>query len=122
MLKAFRTYTHQQRLGNVKVGCLLVIFLMPAGSLLDWFVYKSMVTPFFFLRLATSAVEGIIFGLLLTSIGKRGVRLFGVVVPLIPTVFIAVMIAVTEGFDCPYYAGLNLVLLAVGAVLHWTVW
>ena len=30
------------------------------------------------------------------------------------------MIAVKDGFASPYYAGLNLVLLAVGAVLHWT--
>src|SRR5678816_1541264 len=31
------------------------------------------------------------------------------------------MIAITEGFASPYYAGLNLVLLAVGFVLRWTV-
>ena len=31
------------------------------------------------------------------------------------------MIAVKEGFASPYYAGLNLVLLAVGSVLHWTI-
>src|SRR2546428_13229622 len=30
------------------------------------------------------------------------------------------MIAVKDGFASPYYAGLNLVLLAVGAVLRWT--
>jgi signal transduction histidine kinase len=122
MLQAFRTYVQQQRLGNVKVGCLLVIFLMPPGTLLDWFVYREQVWPFFFLRLATSAVEAVIFGFLLTELGNRSVRFFGVIVPLIPVVFIAVMIAVTDGFDSPYYAGLNLVLLAVGAVLHWTVW
>jgi signal transduction histidine kinase len=121
MLEAFRAYVHQQRLGNVKVGCLLVIFLMPPGILLDYFVYEEKLWPFFALRLSASAVEGIIFAFLLTPIGVRSVRFLGIVVPLIPVIFIAIMIAATEGFDSPYYAGLNLVLLAVGAVLHWTV-
>ena len=31
------------------------------------------------------------------------------------------MIAETDGFGSTYYAAINLVLLAVGAVLHWTV-
>jgi len=41
----------------------------------------------------------------------------GVVVPLLPVAFLAGMIAVTDGFGSTYYAALNLVLLAVGAVL-----
>src|SRR5207247_5628258 len=39
---------------------------------------------------------------------------------MIPASFIAWMIYATDGADSPYYAGLNLVLLVVGFVLHWT--
>jgi signal transduction histidine kinase len=119
--QAFRTYSWQQRLLNTKVGCLLVISLMPAGSFLDLFVYPDKLGAFFLLRLAASAAAGIILGFLFTDLGRRSVGWLGVVVPLIPVVCIAGMIAVKEGFASPYYAGLNLVLLAVGAVLHWTV-
>ncbi|MGH2349410.1 MAG: hypothetical protein ACRDFT_08105, partial [bacterium] len=121
MLRAFRAYAHQQRIANTRVGCILVITLMPAGSLLDYFVYRDQLWPFFYLRLAAAAAAGIILAFLHSELGKRSARWLGVVVPLIPVVSIAGMIAAKEGFASPYYAGLNLVLLAVGAVLHWTV-
>jgi signal transduction histidine kinase len=121
VLDAFRTYEQQQRLINTRVGCLLVITLMPAGSMLDYFVYKEMLWPFLFLRLAASVAAAGILGFLFTEPGRRSGRWLGVVVPLIPVISIAGMIMVKEGFASPYYAGLNLVLLAIGAVLHWTV-
>jgi signal transduction histidine kinase len=39
---------------------------------------------------------------------------------LIPSFFISLMIAMTEGAASPYYAGLNLVLLMIAFVLRWT--
>ncbi len=38
-----------------------------------------------------------------------------------PAFFMSWMIYATEGVSSPYYAGLNIVLLVVGLVLHWTV-
>lgn len=121
LLDSYRSYERTQRLANTRVGCLLVIFLMPAGTLLDWFVYNERVGPFFLLRIAASLAALLILGFLKIPLGQRLVRFLGVVVPLIPVLAIAGMIADEEGFASPYYAGLNLVLLAVGAVLHWTV-
>ena len=117
---AFVAYERQQRLINTQVGCGLVVFLMPAGSLLDYFVYRDQLWHFFWLRLLASALGGIIWASLSTDLGRRSGGVLGVVVPLIPVVSIAGMIAVKDGFTSPYYAGLNLVLLAVGAVLHWS--
>ncbi len=93
---------------------------MPAGVLLDYFVYPDHVWTFFKLRLACSFLAALIWGLLRTETGQTTNRLLGLIVPMLPVVFIAWMIAMTEGFASPYYAGLNLVLLAVSAVLHWT--
>src|SRR5207302_2411385 len=90
------------------------------GSLLDAFVYPDELGPFFNIRLLCSAVAGLIWALLFTDLGRRSGKWLGVAVPLLPVVFIAQMIALKDGFASPYYAGLNLVLLAVGAVLHWT--
>jgi signal transduction histidine kinase len=120
--RSFDTYATQQRISNTKVGCWLVILLMPAGSLLDYWVYPEQTIPFFALRMLSSALAGIIFAFLFTNTGRRSGRWLGVVVPLIPVISIAGMIVVKEGFGSPYYAGLNLVLLAVGAVLHWSCW
>ena len=118
--EAFDAYEAQERISNTKVGCALVVFLMPAGSLLDYFVYEPRLWSFLQLRLICSALAAIIWAFLFTGLGQRSGRWLGVIVPLLPVVFIAWMIRVEGGFASPYYAGLNLVLLAVGAVLHWS--
>ena len=84
LLEAFRAYVRHQRLVNTRVGCLLVIFLMPAGSLLDYFVYEDELWPFFFLRLAASVAAGSVLAFLFTGIGQRSGRWLGVIVPLNP--------------------------------------
>ena len=120
MLQAYRANAARERLTNTKVGCALVVTLMPAGSLLDYFVYNGRLGDFFILRVLCSVCAAIIWAFLFTELGRKSSKWLGVVVPLLPVVFIAQMIALEEGFASPYYAGLNLVLLAVGAVLHWT--
>ena len=120
IVEAFRSYEAQERIGNTKVGCALVVTLMPLGSAADYFVYRDMLLPFFWLRLACTAIAAIIWAFLFTDQGRRLSKWLGVIVPLLPVVFLAAMISVKEGFASPYYAALNLVLLAVGAVLHWT--
>ena len=124
---AFNAYEAQQRIANTKVGCALVVTLMPLGSLMDYFFYhgsgwpgRDWLWPFFFLRLLCSGLAAAIWIFLLTEAGQKRAKPLGVVVPLLPVVFLAGMIAVTDGFGSTYYAALNLVLLAVGAVLHWT--
>jgi signal transduction histidine kinase len=120
ILEAFKGYEEKQRFTNTKVGCFLVITLMPAGSLLDYFVYPERLGTFFVLRLLCSLCAGLILGSLYTRAGRKHIQKLGIIVPLLPVIFIAGMIAIREGFSSPYYAGLNLVLLAVGTVLHWT--
>ena len=118
--RAFDAYEAEERIINTMVGCALVVVLMPAGSLLDFFVYREKLRYFFYLRLACSFTAAMIWAFLFTPLGRRSGRLLGVIVPLLPVVCIAAMITSKEGFASPYYAGLNLVLLAVGAVLHWS--
>ena len=120
--KAFLKSEAQQRLGNTKVGCALVVFLMPAGSLVDNFVFSDEIFwNFLQLRLICSAIATVIWAFLFTEAGKRKIRWLSPVVPLLPAAFLAVMIAQTAGFGSTYYAAINLVLLAVGVVLHWSV-
>lgn len=119
--RAFQESEVPRRLTNTKVGCALVVFLMPVGSLLDFFVYPEKIWQFMQLRLICSAIAAAIWGFLFTEGGKRWLRWLSIIVPLLPAAFIAGMIAVKDGFGSPYYAGINLVLLAVGVVLHWSV-
>jgi hypothetical protein len=125
ILAAFRAYVQQERLYKTKVGCILVMTLMPLGVPMDYYLYgpghpnQNHWLLFLELRLWSALIAAGIWGLLNTELGRKSSRLLGLVIPMVPVFFIAWMIAVAEGFNSTYYAGLNLVLLAVGAVLSW---
>jgi len=63
---------------------------------------------------------GIIWLLHRTAFGEKHYQLLGLPIVMLPSLFIACMIVLTEGTVSPYYAGLNLILLAVSAVGHWS--
>src|SRR6185295_7665788 len=75
---------------------------------------------FFVLRCFSSLLIAIFYATLLTPLGRKHYRVQGVTLFMIPASFIAYMIYYTEGDGSPYYAGLNLVLLVLAFVLHWT--
>ena len=118
--KAFVEYDRKVILNNVIVGCIIGIVLMPLGTLLDYYVYKPQVFFFLKLRLLCSLLIGIFCAVVITPFGRKYPRELGVLLALFPAFFISWMIYATEGSSSPYYAGLNLVLLVVGFVLHWT--
>jgi signal transduction histidine kinase len=118
--KAFISRERQDRIRSGKVACALVMVLMPAGVILDVFVYPERVREFFQLRLICSVLAAAWWALHQTSFGLRHYRLLGVPIATLPGFFISWMISVTEGPASPYYAGLILVLLAVNAIVHWT--
>ena len=119
--EAFQANEREDRINTVKVGSALVFFLMPAGTLLDYFVYPKKVWSFLFLRLLCSALVAVLWYLHTTPFGRRHYKYLGLAVPLLPAFFISVMIGVTNGPDSPYYAGLNLILLAASVVVHWNI-
>ncbi|MEK7677316.1 MAG: HAMP domain-containing sensor histidine kinase, partial [Verrucomicrobiota bacterium] len=118
--QAFSEYDRRERLTNAKVACALVVVLMPAGFTLDCFVYPEQVTFFLELRFLCSLIVGFVWLLLRTPFGIRHYRVLGMAWYFFPSFFIAWMIAATEGAVSPYYAGINLVLLAVSSVIHGT--
>src|SRR5688572_30204696 len=118
--QAFISRERQDRIRSGKVACALVMFLMPAGVILDLWVYPERVREFFQLRLICSVVAAVWWSLHQTSFGLRHYRLLGVPIAILPGFFIAWMISVTEGPASPYYAALILVLLAVNAIVHWS--
>ncbi len=105
------------RLG--KVACLLVIILMPAGFLLDLWLYPDEAPIFLGARLVCSLLVGGLLALHYTELGRQWIRPASWLIALLPALFISGMIAVNEGANSPYYAGLNLILLATNVVVHW---
>jgi signal transduction histidine kinase len=120
--RAFHEYDRQVKINNIQIGCLLGILLMPAGIVLDYFVFPDDLGYFLKLRLLCSVLIGLFWMLVASAVGRRHYRQLGVTLAMFPASSIAWMIYVREGAASPYYAGLNLVLLVVGFVLHWTFW
>ena len=117
---ALRAHDQQERINTGRVAAALVVFLMPAGFVLDLFVYPERLWLFLGLRLVCSALAGVVWYLHGTSWAQRHYHYLGFSIALLPALFICWMILDREGSRSPYYAGLNLILLAVSAVVHWS--
>jgi signal transduction histidine kinase len=106
---------------HLKVGCWLIVFLMPVGVVLDYFVYYPHIGLFFLLRMVCSALGLLGWGLYHTRLGRRHPQALGLALAMLPAFFISWMIYVVRDPDSPYYAGLSLVLMAMALVLRWEV-
>ena len=115
-LKAYADYERQITVNHLKVGCYLVMTLMPVGVVLDFFVYPKELGYFFILRLACALLAGAVLAILRMPFSLKIHWLLSLLIALLPSFFICWMIYLTEGFGSPYYAGLNLVLLSVAVV------
>jgi signal transduction histidine kinase len=113
---SFFEYNKSFRISNSKVGCMLVVVLMPAGLTLDYFVYPQKLGLFFSLRIICSLLALALWGLLSTSFGRRHFRILGMGWFILPSLFISLMIYFEDGVNSSYYAGLNLVLIAISWV------
>jgi signal transduction histidine kinase len=124
---AFLANEQQERIHTGKVGSALVLFLMPTGILMDRVVYRDDWVFLMVLRLACSALAGVLWFLHTTAFGQKHYRRLGLPIALVPAFFISWMTCVVWDRNphflgsSPYYAGLNLVLLAVSVVVHWSV-
>ncbi len=113
---AFFEYNRSVRISSSKIACMLVIVLMPVGVSLDYLVYPQFSGFFLVLRLICSLLALLLWRLLETPFGTKHFRVLGMGWFVLPSLFISLMIYYADGALSPYYAGLNLVLIAVSWV------
>lgn len=119
--KAYARYTQADSIRNSRVACALVMVLMPPGYLMDIYVYPELADEFFKLRVLTSAFAGLaFFALRRPGWSDRQYRVLCTAWYVIPAFFISCMIYAAGGVKSSYYAGLNLVILAVSSVIQAT--
>ena len=118
--EAYRAHERQQRINTGRVASAVVVFLMPPGVVLDWFVYREELVPFLWIRLFGSALGAVLWFLHITSFGQKHVQWLGLPIAFAPAFCIAWMIYRSGDPASPYYAGLNLILLGVSVVLRWS--
>ncbi|MBU6410195.1 MAG: HAMP domain-containing histidine kinase, partial [Verrucomicrobia bacterium] len=117
---AFAQYERLIRIANYKLGCIMALIFMPAGTVLDYFVYPRHLDEFIRLRLFCDVFLALVWFALQSGAGRRIYRFLGFMVAFLPLASISWMIYRTNGANSPYYAGLNLVMLGAAILLRWT--
>lgn len=95
--------------------------LVPLFSVLDYFLVPDYFRMFFEIRLLCAAATLLLFILTFTSIGKKNIIFLGVAAPILIGGTISLMIRYLGGYESSYYAGLNLVMLAITLLYAWDV-
>lgn len=98
------------------VGAGMVAFF----AVLDYFAYPEHVALFAALRWTFASFILALLIIVRSKLGKRYFRVFTMVLPLIPALFVVITIFVTKDPATDYYAGLSLCIVAIGFLFHWT--
>ena len=118
---AFLEHERQVRINTGKLACALVFVLMPLGMMVDYWFYPRQAFAFLELRLLCSLLIAGVWALHYTRIAGRFYPLVGMPIVILPALFMTVIMQKSgEGPLSPYYASLNLILLAVSAVGRWS--
>ena len=117
--EAFLANEREVRISTGKFACTLVFALMPFGITLDYFVYPEHLIEFLKLRILCSLLIVGVWLLHSTPVARKHYPVIGLPIVILPAFFITWMVYKT-GSASPYYAGLNLIMLAVSVVGHWS--
>ena len=119
MRQAFSDYENGIALGNARRAAVLATLFMVAASSLDWIIFPHRALDFLLIRAACAILLGGIFW----QIGKTGnfasTWLLAQGIALLPMISVCAMIALTDGGNSVYYAGLCLVLVGMSLLLRW---
>ena len=116
-------YAEQNRRDQITYSTLatvLSIILNLCCSVMDYFKYPDKVWLFFKVRLCSMLLVVLVWIWFRSSFGRKHHRIFGVMWYASPLAIILWMIYDANDPVSPYYAGLNIVLLAVGLLSPWT--
>jgi signal transduction histidine kinase len=115
----FQEHLASVNLSGARLGYLLSAVLMPAGFTLDWAMYPQRLASFFWIRAASGVVALALLGACYLPFAERHPVLLGAGPPLVCASAIEAMVLKLGGVASPYYAGLNLCILAVGVLYTW---
>ena len=120
--ESFREYESGIAFDNARRAAVFAAVFMLAASSLDWVIITDYGLEFLLIRATCAVLLGGIFWYLGNSRRTGSTTVVAQGIALLPLVSICVMIAVTEGGNSVYYAGLNLVLVGLSLLLRWTFW
>lgn len=116
--KAYKNHCSILSQARLKITIILAISLVMTFGVLDFIVYPEVAADLLRIRFVIAAILFLIFA----ALGRRKYRnsnFIGIAVVLLIFTLINLLVFVTQGMSSPYYAGLNLALVAFSAMLPW---
>ena len=121
LVASFETLLERRNLVGLRLAALLIIFLFPLFWILDWVALPHWAMLTLWLRLL-----GILYSLAvwigavrLSSLIYRHTNAIAISLGLLIGGLIAIMAWLDDGYESPYYAGLNLVILGASFLFAW---
>lgn len=118
---AFQQYLRHVNVFRVRIACALSCTLVPLFGFLDYFTAPDHFKELLLVRFVCTGLTFLLFLLSFTQIGRRHINFIGNGGHLLTSGSIALMVRLTGGYESPYYAGLNLVMLAIALLFTWEI-
>ena len=118
--QAFREYESGIAFGNARRAAMFAGIFMLAGWSLDWVVFPHKAWCFLLIRAICAALLAGVFLHLGRFKNPKIAHLIAQGIALLPLISICAMIALTDGGNSVYYAGLSLVLVGLSLLLRWS--
>ena len=119
LLPAYEVEDRELRIRRSKIGCILVLLLIPSAITQDLIVYPELAKTFIAIRLIEMCFVAIIYWLHFTDFGRKNIVALGLTWALSNNAYLCVLIYLADGSLSSYYAALNLVLLCAAVLLPW---
>jgi signal transduction histidine kinase len=102
---------------RLRIACLLGVFLVPGFGVLDAILYPELIRTFLALRLVVVVCVVAVLFVLRTGRGRRHVGALALFAICQAGLAIVLMTAFAGGGSSPYYAGINLTMLAAAVLI-----
>ncbi|HBR92559.1 MAG TPA: hypothetical protein DEA90_00150 [Opitutae bacterium] len=121
LMAAYREADTEHRRVRLHIGIWISAIGMLAGVTLDYFVYPAHLKALFLIRLISILILFLLLFVLKKAKTNRSlVKNLGITMTLVDNLAFTAMVFYLGGATSPYYAGINLVLLAMSVMLPWT--
>jgi signal transduction histidine kinase len=120
--QAFQAYETGIAFDNARRAAVFAGIFMLLGWSLDLIIFNDKALTFLVIRATCAILLGGIFWFLGRKRHSKGAHVAAQGIALLPLISICVMIALTDGGNSVYYAGLNIVLVGLSLLLRWSFW
>jgi len=120
LAEVYKSEDVEVRLRRYKIACILSIGGTASGVTLDYVMNPEFIWPLFYTRFSAVFIVLALLAITRTRIAKPRVIALNLIWAMTVNTSICGMVYITGGAVSPYYAGLNLVILAAGVLLPWT--